>query len=155
MQKIANVTENYIQLNIRYNSYNINLYKFRLKYIKILYPDLPDYERLTNYLITNIEVLSQELLQFMNDIGYDYTEDLQQYVDNTYKEDKKLTINDLYTDYKIITKHGNHCSICFEDECEKEHCETMCCKTSFHSNCIINWLNVKDTCPSCRSELNE
>ena len=44
------------------------------------------------------------------------------------------------------------CPICQDDELtNNEWCEINKCKHKFHISCIEQWLQVKKTCPKCRS----
>ncbi|EAR88983.1 RING finger protein (macronuclear) [Tetrahymena thermophila SB210] len=46
------------------------------------------------------------------------------------------------------------CSICLEEyvEGKTQLKQMICCKSSFHIPCIVNWSLEKKTCPNCRSE---
>jgi len=46
------------------------------------------------------------------------------------------------------------CAICQEDYKEMDKMVTMPCDHLFHKDCAITWLNLHNTCPSCRKPLN-
>ena len=57
---------------------------------------------------------------------------------------------------KIIKlKSSENCSICFEDIILEENLYQIPCRHNFHIKCINEWLEKKDTCPLCRSNLFE
>ena len=62
--------------------------------------------------------------------------------------DKQL-ISSLLLKYKLIVVDDNDlldvCNICLDD---KTNVKTIC-NHIFHSNCLIDWLNIKNTCPCC------
>ena len=45
------------------------------------------------------------------------------------------------------------CSICIEEINDSFTCKT--CKNSFHNGCIQKWLERKNNCPLCRTQLKE
>jgi len=45
------------------------------------------------------------------------------------------------------------CSICLDDVCDTERHLTSCNHT-FHVACMNAWRQLKQTCPTCRSNLN-
>ena len=65
------------------------------------------------------------------------------------KKEKKITQLK-----KEFESDDHDCSICFED-CKKKGCELEC-GHKFHSKCIFKWFSGgHNTCPMCRSEVNE
>lgn len=46
------------------------------------------------------------------------------------------------------------CSICLMDYEEGEKVKILPCRHHYHDECVDNWLNVDDVCPSCRSPIN-
>ena len=57
---------------------------------------------------------------------------------------------------KIIKlKSSENCSICFEDIILEENLYQIPCRHNFHIKCINEWIEKKDTCPLCRSNLFE
>ncbi|KAL4482464.1 hypothetical protein ABPG72_001440 [Tetrahymena utriculariae] len=46
------------------------------------------------------------------------------------------------------------CSVCLEEyvEGQTQLKQMICCKSTFHIPCIVNWALEKKTCPNCRSE---
>lgn len=49
---------------------------------------------------------------------------------------------------------SSECTICLEDLGEKVSCRVFPnCKHIFHTHCIINWLEINQTCPICRTQL--
>ncbi|KAJ3098142.1 hypothetical protein HDU97_004288 [Phlyctochytrium planicorne] len=47
---------------------------------------------------------------------------------------------------------GDHCAICVEPFTLQDYARITPCKHLFHHECITPWLNLHNTCPSCRSE---
>lgn len=45
------------------------------------------------------------------------------------------------------------CSICQSDCIVGHTVLTPCCQKSFHTHCISEWLQIKNNCPLCRSNL--
>lgn len=43
--------------------------------------------------------------------------------------------------------------MCFESYNPEDNLYRLPCKHSFHSDCILPWLDKHNTCPSCRAEL--
>lgn len=62
----------------------------------------------------------------------------------------------------IITYHGpsdlpdnNHtCTICFDNYNDGCQVKFLPCKHHFHSDCIDEWFNIRDTCPLCKKHVN-
>ena len=46
------------------------------------------------------------------------------------------------------------CSICFEVLKDSDICKTHCNHT-FHTSCLLKWINSNSNCPLCRTELVE
>ena len=46
------------------------------------------------------------------------------------------------------------CSICLDDKNNDDKVTNHCCH-SFCKDCIIRWINIKNSCPLCRSDLDK
>jgi hypothetical protein len=47
------------------------------------------------------------------------------------------------------------CVICQEELFVSEGIKVLDCGHSFHQECIDKWINIKNSCPSCRNYLGE
>ena len=47
------------------------------------------------------------------------------------------------------------CPICHDDMNDKTGMATLGCSHSYHLRCLVMWILTNDTCPCCRTELNE
>jgi hypothetical protein len=54
---------------------------------------------------------------------------------------------------EIITSNNEECSICNEEDDDKEKINTPCCKKVFCKICIEKWLSKNTTCPLCRKSI--
>lgn len=54
---------------------------------------------------------------------------------------------------KEIAVSGEQCPVCLKEYTVGETVKVMPCKHSFHSSCILPWLERTNSCPLCRHEL--
>ena len=49
------------------------------------------------------------------------------------------------------------CSICLNEIIESQKSRYKCshCSNTFHTVCMNEWMNIKEICPLCRSDLND
>lgn len=69
---------------------------------------------------------------------------------------KEIFLNSLQNKYlqkiKVKDKYIQR-SICLDYFNLDEYAYILKCNHSFHRDCILQWLNIKKTCPLCRIEL--
>ncbi|RZC40468.1 E3 ubiquitin-protein ligase RNF181-like [Asbolus verrucosus] len=56
-------------------------------------------------------------------------------------------------DNKVHLNKGDICVICHESK--RIHCRSLDCQHSFHRRCIREWEKISNTCPICRSPIDE
>ena len=44
------------------------------------------------------------------------------------------------------------CHICQNNETNNSIIKVNCCNNNYHKDCLIKWLNINKTCPTCRNE---
>lgn len=49
-------------------------------------------------------------------------------------------------------KLDKECHICQNTETNNNIVEVNCCNNNYHKDCLIKWLNINKTCPTCRNE---
>ena len=54
---------------------------------------------------------------------------------------------------KAMTDTTKQCTVCQEDYKEDEKLIELPCKHQFHEDCILPWLNIHNSCPTCRHAL--
>ena len=47
------------------------------------------------------------------------------------------------------------CHICQNNETNNSIIKVNCCNNNYHKDCLIKWLNINKTCPTCRNEFKE
>ncbi|XP_033109381.1 E3 ubiquitin-protein ligase RNF126-like isoform X2 [Anneissia japonica] len=55
---------------------------------------------------------------------------------------------------KADVDENSECAVCKEEYTEYEEVRKMPCEHLFHSDCIIPWLEMHNTCPVCRKSLD-
>ncbi|EOB13647.1 E3 ubiquitin-protein ligase [Nosema bombycis CQ1] len=68
-----------------------------------------------------------------------------------YRQELKV-IN--YREESDIPDDTYHCTICFELYELDVPIKFLPCEHHFHSSCVDEWLNLKDTCPLCKKNIN-
>lgn len=59
-----------------------------------------------------------------------------------------------YKDQSDIPDETYHCAICFENYAPGIKLKFLPCGHHFHQECIDEWLDLKDTCPLCKRNIN-
>jgi hypothetical protein len=44
------------------------------------------------------------------------------------------------------------CAVCLEELYQESNGKKLPCRHCFHADCILSWLKIHNTCPSCRQE---
>lgn len=50
----------------------------------------------------------------------------------------------------LIENYNSECVICLETFKKNEKVAQLECEHTFHKDCIKTWLNLNNTCPTCR-----
>ncbi len=59
-----------------------------------------------------------------------------------------------YNNISDIPDNNNKCTICFDEYREGVEIKFLPCNHHFHSECIDEWFNIKDSCPLCKKHVN-
>lgn len=90
----------------------------------------------------------------MNDIGDILNHMAQQHPDGHTPASQERV--DRLQESKITESQVNeNCSVCQENFKIGDSVKTLPCSHIFHSECIVPWFRVKDSCPLCRQPINE
>lgn len=60
----------------------------------------------------------------------------------------------LYKDQSDVADDTYHCAICFDNYIPGIKLKLLPCGHHFHQECIDEWLDLKDTCPLCKRNIN-
>lgn len=58
----------------------------------------------------------------------------------------------------VTKEHVNlnlQCPVCMEDFVLDEKVKELSCRHFFHNDCIVEWLKLHATCPTCRTNLTD
>lgn len=80
---------------------------------------------------------------------------LTQFGDNGPPPAEQDKIDSLPTVCVNAENAGTECKVCQEEFSQNENVLEMPCKHLYHSDCIVPWLKLHDTCPVCRYSLNK
>lgn len=69
----------------------------------------------------------------------------------TVSDIKSALINQLQPIFDALTYKGESCSICLDDYAKQDRVGYLTCGHFFHTDCIQNWLEQKNSCPLCRA----
>ncbi|KMV66263.1 hypothetical protein M970_040530 [Encephalitozoon cuniculi EcunIII-L] len=60
----------------------------------------------------------------------------------------------MYKDQSDVSDDTYHCTICFDNYIPGIKLKFLPCGHHFHQECIDEWLDLKDTCPLCKRNIN-
>ncbi|KAG5859868.1 E3 ubiquitin-protein ligase [Encephalitozoon hellem] len=60
----------------------------------------------------------------------------------------------MYKDQSDVSDDTYHCAICFDNYIPGIKLKLLPCGHHFHQECIDEWLDLKDTCPLCKRNIN-
>ena len=101
---------------------------------------------------------------FFSNPGLDFEENVFHNVHvGTWGEEESIILDGLseqninnITEYNYIIKNNGEtekCVICLEDFVENEKIKILLCLHKFHSQCINQWLGLKNFCPLCKTKV--
>jgi len=109
-----------------------------------------------NLLISGLDTIftstRQRFLDELDDIITDYVSDMSlRESQEVIHEEARVDVDLPFTIYENIEdKIEDKCAICLEIfEPDSKVC-LLNCKHIFHKECIKGWINIKNTCPTCR-----
>jgi len=148
---IGNLTR---ELNIMYKN---NEKKFLEEQIINLEKEKNEAPKFPEYIKTKIELLNKEN-SFMEDIEKKINEN--EYDDINIKEvyDFMLKIRTKGKELEIIHPFGQQCDICLDNimiqDMRENNIKKTPCNHIFHKFCLNTWLYEKNSCPMCRTKIN-
>lgn len=63
------------------------------------------------------------------------------------------TLPDVPITEEVANSDSNSCAVCMDDFEVGSQAKQMPCKHLFHSDCLLPWLELHNSCPVCRHEL--
>jgi len=97
---------------------------------------------------SGISTIINNIMQFAGSIGIDPDQPKPtslEFIQNLTRQ--KLT------EELLETIQIPHCSICQDDYKLDDQLIDLPCKHQFHEDCILPWLNINNSCPTCRHAL--
>merc|ERR1711988_1351138 len=129
--------------------------------------------------VTNMEKMFYHALSFNQDINnwevsnvtnmsnmFSFTESFNQPLSNWNIDLDLLSINEHYSSEEELDEINieeistqlaklelnKECHICQNTETNNNIVKVNCCNNNYHKDCLIKWLNISRTCPTCRNE---
>lgn len=69
-------------------------------------------------------------------------------------EDAESSAQELINGMPTVAAAGYSCSVCMERFGSGADAKQIPCGHIFHSNCISHWVSLHNSCPLCRSSVN-
>ena len=95
--------------------------------------------------VTNMERMFKNAVVFNQDLS---SWNIDYKILGIYKPCKKK-INVTQLDEFELDKE---CHICQNTETNNNIVKVNCCNNNYHKDCLIKWLNINKTCPTCRNK---
>lgn len=70
------------------------------------------------------------------------------------KEGVEVDHHDLQPYFRLLEQDAE-CSVCREDLKRGDRHLIFGCRHAFHEECLIDWLKIKNSCPTCRKKMIE
>eukprot|EP00268_Persea_americana_P010232 TRINITY_DN14147_c0_g1_i1.p1 TRINITY_DN14147_c0_g1~~TRINITY_DN14147_c0_g1_i1.p1 ORF type:complete len:216 (-),score=15.99 TRINITY_DN14147_c0_g1_i1:121-768(-) len=111
------------------------------------------FEAMPSHMFDSISGLLDE--SFMLDVVLRESELLHEQMGFRFVPATSTAIDTLKTEKFEEGMKSSTCTICLDDFIVGMHLKCMPCMHLFHKDCIVNWLKQSNSCPICRSKLQD